>query len=400
MKKKIALPVFFVALFFFIVETHAVSAGGIVGVSPGNVDFKKVLRDGYAERYITITVDSEEPVDVSLEARGEIKEWMDFPGNLSISKNNRGRVLLSVRPPSDIPNGNYTGFLRVSTGALSEKVLEGRAMGRVIAVIDVAVTVEITDQEVLECRANNFAVKSAEVGDEIAFSVNILNEGNVRLKPKFTANIWDQEQISLVRNVEFRGKEILPTREETFTFYLPAKGFKPDQYWVEAEVPDCFASDTLTFDVLEEGALKAEGILLKIFSRVWTDVGETIPIIANFKNTGEKSVDAKFKGKITRDGRIIQILESEEVSVPVSEIINFTFFFTPGKPGKYIASGRVFYDKKRTFESSTVINVRPKKIGLKQAFLSLIYVFLIVFIVLLFYKIRKEKRRYIEKLGR
>jgi len=150
----------------------------------------------------------------------------------------------------------------------------------------------------------------------------------------------------------------------------------------------------LTFDVLEEGALKAEGILLKIIGRVWTDIGETIPIFAEFKNTGEKNIDAQFKGKITYEGKIIQILESEKITVPISEIANFTFYTTPKKAGKYIASGRVFYDKKRTFESSTIINVKPKKFGLKQILINVVYLSLMILIGFLIYKIRKEKRRY------
>ena len=61
-------------------------------------------------------------------------------------------------------------------------------------------------------------------------------------------------------------------------------------------------------------------------------------------------------------------------------------------------TGRVFYDRKRTFESSTVINVKPKEFGWKEFLLTSIYILLMIFIVLLFYKIRKEKRRYLRKL--
>ncbi|MFH1290890.1 MAG: hypothetical protein ABIH92_05820 [Nanoarchaeota archaeon] len=390
---KFALGLFLLALF----TASLVSAANIVGISPGTVYFKEVLRGGYAERYITVTIDSEGAVNVETEARGDIAEWLEFSSNISVSRGHPGRLFISVRPPIDVPNGNYTGFIRVSTGALGD-LPPGKAVSAVRAVIDVAVTVEITDLEVLSCRARSFKVHSAEKGDDVVFEVDVFNEGNVRLKPFFIAEIWDQEQISLVKTVEFTGDEILPTKEESLSFYMPTDDMELGQYWVDIEVPDCYSSNTLTFDVLEPGALKAEGLLLRILSPAWAETDETIPLVAEFKNIGEKEVDAKFKGKITRDGEIVQLLESESALAPISEITNFTFFFTPKKAGRYIASGRVFYDKKRTFESSAVINVKPKMFGLKQAALTLVYIVLMIAIIILFYKIRKEKRRYLGKV--
>ena len=71
--------IFLIALAGFIllsVSTHLVSAQGIVGVSPGSYGFKEVLRGGYAERSFTVTLSKDEPVKVSLEPLGEIKNWI------------------------------------------------------------------------------------------------------------------------------------------------------------------------------------------------------------------------------------------------------------------------------------------------------------------------------------
>ncbi len=393
--KKILFIILFAVLLFSFLEN--VSAAGIVGVSPGNILFKDVLRGGYAERYITVTINSEEPVKIKLEPRGEIKDWLNFSENISVSKNNPARILVSVNPPTDIPNGNYTGFLRISTESLGSSK-EGHALSTVRAVLDVTIAVKITDLEILQCRANNFKVYSAEKGDKIKFDVDILNKGNVRLKPDISIDIWDQDQISIVKSTKFKGNEILPTKEKILNFYMLTNDLPINQYWVDMNAPDCFSSETLTFDILEPGTLKANGILTGILSKIWANVDETIPIIVNFRNIGEKNVDSRFKGKITKDGKIIQLLESEKTTAPMGKITNFTFFFTPRKSGKYIASGRVFYDKKRTFELSTIINVNPKKFGFKYISLILIYFVIVFFIIILFHKIRKEKRRYLNKI--
>jgi len=376
----------------------SVMAGGIVGISPGNINYKDVLRGGFAERFVTITIDSEEPVGVKATPRGEIGEWLEFPDNLTVSRNSPVRMPIAVKPPVDIPNGNYSGFLRISTESLGDGGIEGHAVSTIRAVLDVSITVEVTDHEILQCRASGFQVHSAEKGDDVQVNINILNEGNVRLKPDVVFDIWDQDQISIVKTESFIGDMILPTREEKASFFFGTDDLDLDQYWIDINVPDCFTSETLTFDVLEVGALKADGLLVNIFSKVWAEVDSTFPIVANFKNIGEKSVDARFKGQITKDGKIIQLMESEESTVGIGENSNFTFFFTPEKPGKYIASGRVFYDKKRTFESSTVINVTARKFGVKQAILTVVYLAIMLFILVLFFKIRKEKKRYRERI--
>ncbi|GBE20028.1 hypothetical protein BMS3Abin17_00760 [archaeon BMS3Abin17] len=390
----------FILVLFLIFLTGNISAVSIVGVSPGDVNLKNVLRGGYAERYITVTIDSDDLVGIKLEARGDVKNWLEFPENFSVSKDSPGRILISVKPPSDIPNGNYTGFLRVSTESIGGEAKEEHATSNIRVAIDISINVEVTDLEIFECKASKFIVDSVEVGEDLLFGIDIFNQGNIRLKPEIQIDIWDQEQINIVKSVGMKSGEILPTREESRIFSVPTGDLEIGQYWGDVKVPDCFSSEILTFDILEEGALKAEGILLSIISKIWTDIDETIPIIATFKNIGEKEVDAQFKGKITNEGKIIQILESEKYSVPISEISNFSFFFTPRKAGKYIVSGRIFYDKKRTFESSTIINVNPEKFGIKQFFLTVIYIVLMAFMGYLIFKIRKEKKKYIKKIKR
>lgn len=80
-------------------------------------------------------------------------------------------------------------------------------------------------------------------------------------------------------------------------------------------------------------------------------------------------------------------------SVSIGEIETFKFYFTPRKEGKYIVTGMVFYDGKRTFEKSTVINVEKKGFDIGVIRTILIYLILLIVIAYLAYKIKKEKRR-------
>jgi hypothetical protein len=214
------------------------------------------------------------------------------------------------------------------------------------------------------------------------------------LYPQVFFNVWDFDQTEVLFDESFFGKEILPTTEETLEFRVKSNFFDIGQHWSEISVPDCVFESLYTFDVLEEGSLSASGLLLSILSKKTAEVKETVPIEINFKNVGEKEVEAYFQGKVTRDGKIIQVLESEKSFVPVDTIEKFQFYFTPQKAGKHIISGRVYYAGKKTFESSASVEVGSKGFS----FAPLIYGVFILAIFVLFFKIRKERKLYLKKL--
>ena len=395
-EKEVRLIILILAIIFFNVKI--ISAFNL-GISPASVDFKNVLRGGYAERWVIISVDSDKPVGVEVVPRGEIKDWLNFSAkSFNVSRNKPYYLGIFVTPPSDIPNGNYSGFVSVKTGGVGEGI-EKHLVGIVRSTLDLAINVEVTDIEVVSCSVYSVKVESAEQGDDIVFSAKIKNEGNIRLRPRVTIDIWDKDQISVIKSKDFYGENILPTTEGNVSFRISSNGLEIGQYWADFIVPECYFSKTLTFDILEEGALKASGVLSEILVRKSAKVGETIPLIVKFKNTGEKEVEAWFKGKITREGKIIQILESEKARVPVASTNDFNFYFTPKKPGKYVISGRVFYSGKKTFESSAIVEVVSEKFEFRSL-IWIIYIFFISLFIYLIYKIRKERELYYKRLRR
>ncbi len=386
-----------ILILFGIILLNIVS-GANIGISPARVYFEEVLRGGYSEQEVTITTNSEEPISVTIKPRGEIEDWLNFSKKeFNVSKNSPYRLVISVKPPVDMPNGNYTGFLKVSTSSFG-KPIEKHATGLIRTTLDLFLEVEVTDIEIKKCRISNFEVQSAEKGDPIIFLMDVENQGNTRIKPRIEIDIWDQEQIEVVKNIGHSGEEVIPTKTKDIMVKVPSNDIEIGQYWAEITSLDCSGSQTLTFDVLEIGALKAEGELSNILTKTWIDVDETTDIKVLFKNTGEKAVNARFKGKINKGDKIIDILESEQTNVLIDESKDFIFYFTPKESGRYVVSGRVFYDSKRTYEKSSVINVRKKGLTLNSFIMPLVYLVLIILISVLLYKIRKEKKSYLNKL--
>ena len=396
-KTKIVKMIFFI--FGILLINNFVSAANI-GISPAKVSFEDVLRGGYAERTVTVSIDTDEPTNVKIQKRGEIEEWLKFEETeFQVSRDNPYNIKIVVEPPEDMPNGIYTGFLRVMIeGQGTSK--EGYATGIVNAALDLAISVEVTDVEYLSCRANNFQVESIEKGDPILIRTSISNDGNIRLKPTIKVDIWDQDQIEIVKQEEISGKEIIPTTREDVLVSIDSSDLDLGQYWIDVYSVECYNSQTLTFDVLEVGALKSQLVLTDIVTEPWVEKDDTTFIKVFYNNQGEKSVRAQFRGEITLGGKIIQILESENSLVGIDESGDMGFYFTPRETGKYIVTGRIFYDGKRTFEKSAIINVIESGFKLKKLVRPGIYVILIIGIAYLLYKIQKEKRSYKKKMRR
>lgn len=396
MKNKIKILIVFLVTIIFITQN---TLAANIGISPASIYFENVLRGGYSEKIVTITIDTEEETRVEIVPRGEIMEWLEFPEEtFSVSKNNPYNLRLSANPPEDTPNGNYTGFLRVKSSSTSREQQEGQATGIVLPVLDLFVQIEVTDIEYFKCQATNFRVSSVEEGDNLILKADILNLGNIKIKPELRADIWDSEQIEMVLSKGTSNTQIDPTTKKEVELIIDSSNFELGQYWVDLSAIDCGSSSTLTFDILEEGALKADGKLKDIIINVPVELKETTLIKSLFENTGEKDVKALFQGKISLEGKTVQLLESEKQIIEVGEIGEFDFYFTPKQPGIYIVSGRVSYDGKRTYEKSVKMIVKPKGITFRDITRYILYLVLIFGIAFLLYKIRQEKTKYQNKL--
>lgn len=393
---KSKLAIIFVAVFLILLLAGMVSAVN-VGVSPATITFKNVLRGGYSQGNVVISVDSTSPTNITVSPIGNISSWLNFTQNFTVSRDNPYVLPVSVTPPDDIPNGNYTGFLKIETASLSSGS-QGQFVGIVRSTLDVYVTVEVVDTQILQCSASKFSVQSAEQGDNVIFNMNVTNNGNVIMNPQVAIDVWDENQTRIVKHVDVNGGQILPSLQKQISVSMNSAGLPISQYWADVSVVDCLASSLLTFDVLEPGALTANGILLDILTEKTATTGQTIPIEASFKNTGEKEVSAQFQGQITYNGRIVQLLNSPSFNVQINQISNFNFYFTPRESGAYIISGRVYYSGKQTYESSATVEVSSNSVF--NVLLPLLYAVLILIIIFLFLKIIKEKWKYKEALRR
>ncbi len=390
---KILLPLVLLLLFASPV------LGASLGMSPGTLNLDNVLRGGYAERLVTLTTNSPEPTGVTFEVEGPASDWITTDAEnrtLQVSESEPLQVKVIAEPPDDIPIGDYDASIRFIADPSPTEQLEGRAGGFVRTAVTGQITLSLTGQQIVACRAGGFGVSDAEIGFPVDVKATIINDGNTRLTPTVRLDIWDQFQETLLLSRTASGDTLLPTTQDNQIIPVTSEGLAVGQYWANVVIEECGAGEKFTFSIVEPGQIADRGELISLRNKKAAEVGEPVSVIAQFENGGARSVTARFKGTARIDDQVVEVLESEQFTVGPGTRQDIEFFYTPESPGRHLISGRVHYNNKITFERGSILNVKPVGESTELAFLPLLlYVVMaitILFLVRLIVLGRKKRR--------
>ena len=395
--------IIFISMIIFLIALSSVSATGL-SVNKAAMDFKNVLKGGYAEDTVYVASDSDYDIPLSYQVLGDVKDWISFEPDINktnitlyISKTHGQTLKVIIQPPTDTPAGNYTGNVRVMTGTFNRP--EGPYGSQLQAAFMITIRVEVTGNQLLSCNVGGISIPDTEIGKVIEYSMTVVNDGNVRIRPNVSIDFWNQDQTKLVMNKasNFNNQEILPTTSQLlFTNF--DNTLRIGQYWAYATIAPCGRSELVSFSVVEKGSIVDNGELVRIENKPWASIGEIVPVIAYFRNTGVRPVSAKFKGVVLLDNRIVENIDSDYYDIAPGDLNNITVFFTPQKLGQYYISGRILYNNKLSFEKSSILNVNS---GTEQAGFNMWYaviIIVIVIIILLLLIIIRKKRHHIHKM--
>ncbi len=387
-----------VCVFVTIIFYSDIGKCALLGVNRVSLTYNDVLRGGYAEDNVIVTIGSEESIPVFYEAKGDIADWIRFnplEGPMLVNANNNGKLKIIVEPPSDARVGKYIGKVLITTGSLGQ--VESSMGTNVEVAFEIKIEVIVSDTQILSCNSGGFEIKDSEIGDPVEFSATVLNNGNVRIKPLIEFRIFDQfQENELLKTTYLAKDEVLPTTSKEITDMLKLN-LSEGQFWIEMICPECSGDGALmTFSILEKGGISDVGEFVKFENEAWANTGELIPITAYFRNRGERSVLAQFKGTISKDGKIVQLLESDSITVAPQDTVPIEMFFKPDEMGQYKINGRVFYNNKITFQKGSVININPSSSSKNQnneILLSIVFTIIIIVIAFLLFLIIRKKRK-------
>lgn len=376
----------------------SLAEASVIGANKGVITLKNVLKNGYAQEPVTLTTDTDFNLSITYKIEGEIADWLRIePAEqpFFISKDNSGTVLVIVEPPGDAKNQRYMGSVQFLTGALSGP--EGQFGTTVRAAINIRLGVDITGQEIVSCSVGGYKLEDVEEGYPLEFYAIVTNSGNVRIKPEFILEFWNQDQSELVETFSFTTNEsILPTVQKQI-FQSIAHDLDIGQYWIKIKTPLCQegAVGFITASVIERGGVSDKGELIKIENKARAKTGDIIPIDAVFKNLGSRVVSAKFKGTISSGDEIFKIINTDHLDVVPGETAKLRTYFNPVQSGQYIIKGQVLYNKKLTFEKSSILNISPSgklPLGSKGIMWSIVLIVLVIIIMILIILVMKRKR--------
>ncbi|MFA6073390.1 MAG: hypothetical protein WC758_04720 [Candidatus Woesearchaeota archaeon] len=373
---------FFLCLFcIFAIPTVDAS---LLGVNKISLEYTDVLRGGYAEDSLIVSTGSINNISVYYEAQGAIKDWISFNPEeqpIMMSANNPAFIGVIMQPPRDTAVGEYEGIILISTGPLGEQ--SGSMGTNVVVAFEIKVKVKVTDAQILICTAGGFDIKDAEIGMPLDFSATTSNGGNVRVTPLFNITVYDQDQKNIIETLNYNSiNEILPTLSGEIKAKLEHK-LQPGQYWANVSSPTCNSQSTITFSILEKGGISDVGDFVRIENDAWAKTGDIVPLTAQFRNRGSRTVSAQFKGTVMLDGKIIKLISSDKIDVLPNQLAGLEIFFTPKDIGQYRISGRINYNNKITYERSSILNVEEGTNVVANSNRTIYYVALLIIIILI-----------------
>jgi hypothetical protein len=389
----------FLSILMLVLALVPLSQAAVIGANRGIIDFNNVLKNGYAQETVTLTTDTDFNLSVDYQVEGEIAEWVRFEPEKNpffISRDEPYTITVIMEPPADAQIKRYSGSIRFITGALGGP--DAQFGTAVRAAINLNLGLQVTGQEILSCSALEVAMDDVEEGYPFEWYAVIRNSGNVRITPEFVLEFWNQDQTKLVQTLRFRSDEqILPTAQKRL-FKTLQNNLSVGQYWVKMQTPICgnAGNSFFTVSVLERGGVSDKGELLGIENSPDATVGQIIPIDAVFENKGSRYVSAKFKGTISSgsNDNIFKIIDTEELDVAPGETVRLRTYFNPTQEGQYFVTGRVLYNKKLTFDKSSVINVHPAgPNGSGKSITPIILILLIIAIIVILVLIILNKRK-------
>jgi hypothetical protein len=344
-----------------------VSNASALGVSPGTIEFNKMVRGGYGEKTLTVSTAGSEDIVMKLEAAGAIKDWLSFDpmeSQIVLPKQSGKAITVKINVPNTARNGEYEGTVVISTlyqgAAGSSDVSGAHFMPGVI----VQVKLTIIGEEIMGYDLKSVSVKDTEQNYPVEFNINVENTGNVVVTPKLHIAILDGERKDTGKSLDYAETQVLPTTTKQFSIKMPTKGMDVGAYYGKI-TDDLGHEQTLFFQVLAPGTLAIVGDLTQLsLNKIWVQPQETVKIDAQFQNTGQVFIDsAKLKTEVYQvdptynTKALVTVTEGEPLSVAVGATVDLSAYFTPQKAGRYSIEGTVIYSGKSTEVKSSVLNV-------------------------------------------
>ncbi len=344
------------------------NAGAVgVGVVPANVSITDATRGGEYEQVINVYNTDTTTSTFRVYATGDIRSWISFydlQGNrlteMTIPGKNRTKILMKFRIPEDAPTGSYKSMVYVES--IPGKTATKGAAAQVGIQVPVEINLRVTGEQILSGIVHGITISDTEEGYPLIIRVLFRNTGNVIAKPVINVEIF--KGTTQISSFSASNETVKPHRLKEIRLKWDTEGQAVGDYLANVSVSlagKLLNSSEIPFKILEPGTLTRNGILRMLSYEGKPEVGALIKVLATFENTGKISTKARFYGEVYRNGQLIDVINSEELEVPVRETGVLTSYLKLDAPGAYNISGYVLYEGKKTDKRSIQLEVGSPK---------------------------------------
>ncbi len=342
--------VFCILLAFVLASSIAFAQQSGTTAAATTAEFENVLRGGYAQQEFSAPLEGR--IFKSVLASGAIKDWLKIE-NAAVAADAVSFKLV-VQPPADAMLGRHEGFVIVDM-----IVMPGGISSTVSASTAIKIAVEITANEIKQITVDTISASDTEQGSPIEIKTKIANSGNIAAKPTISIAILDSSRKEIKQSSSML--ELLPTVEDDYSVFVPSYGLNAAQYFAKVTVllDGAFIKEvTLPFEIRQTGSLAKNGELIKLTANPAALVNTSAQISADFANTGQLPLSARFIGEVWLADRFIGAIEGAPSAVGIGEQKALTAGFIPKEIGIYKIKAHAEYDGRQTSDSYIFIDSR------------------------------------------
>lgn len=314
-------------------------------------------------KHITVsTTDTSLLCQVSVE--GDVADWIELETDSFTLEGGRYRLPVRVTVPNAMPNGVYTGRMRIRVVSTSADV--GGTGMNLIPGLSVRVNVNVIGEEGLWFRVLRVAVYNAKEGDPIKTEVTLKNNAAKSINPTVTLTALSHDKRKSYSTLSLSREAVAALSRETITTYVPSMGMEPglyrmnfriiyggDELWDSEEIfyvldatkslPVSNKSDSGEPTVIIHGVL--EEAVVSIANPV---LGEDVEVEADFRNIGEVPLDAMLRVDIIKDGRVVSSQKGASEYLEVGDSTKMGLTYRPAEAGEYTVRVWIEYSGLRT----------------------------------------------------
>ncbi len=374
MKLKKTIAILSASLIIMVIGTvnvvQAQNSG--LGVSPTRFTITHMIKNiDYERTFVLSHGEHSEAKFLRLEVDNAIEDWVttnmgkEFTWPTSSGAGDaQFPIKIIVKAPKDVPNGNYTGAIRIINTSAPKEVAAISGAG---ASVSLAVAIEadftLTDEQLLDYDVHSiFVPHQVEEDSPLEISVHIENKGNVKARPsKVEVDFYDQFNEALLESQIIQDLDSVdPATEDGEIIVEVPQTLGIGHFWARVLVykdATVVKEEDVTFEVVKLGTLQMRGKLLAVRHEPSIDPGEVLKIVADFENTGKIDLAAKLIIEAYKGGSLVEVVESDARGVRIGEKQELTAFFTPPGEGEYRLVSKVEYSGQETPAMETTVVV-------------------------------------------